>query len=65
MTHRSSVHLPLMRAGCVRLSAMVIVLAKTAAEEGKAVVLSMLVVGLIFLSVIAIGELTHWLRSRR
>lgn len=44
---------------------MVIVLAKTAAEEGKDVVLSMLVVGLIFLSVIAIGELTHWLRSRR
>jgi hypothetical protein len=44
---------------------MVIVLAKTAAEEGTAVVLSMLVVGLIFLSVIAIGELTHWLRSRR
>jgi hypothetical protein len=43
---------------------MVIVLAKTAAEEGKDVVLSMLVVGLIFLSVIAIGELTHWLRSR-
>jgi hypothetical protein len=25
----------------------------------------MLVVGLIFVSVIAIGELTHWLRSRR
>ncbi len=37
----------------------------TAAEEGKKVILSMLVVGLIFLSVIAVGELTHWLRSRR
>ncbi len=37
----------------------------TAAEEGKKVILSMLVVGLIFLSVIAVGELTHWRRSRR
>jgi heme/copper-type cytochrome/quinol oxidase subunit 2 len=41
------------------------VLAATAAEEGKKVVLSMLVVGLIFLSVIAVGALSHWLRSRR
>jgi hypothetical protein len=41
------------------------VLAATAAEEGKKVVLSMLFVGLIFLSVIAVGELSHWLRSRR
>jgi hypothetical protein len=39
--------------------------AATAAEEGKKVILSMLVVGLIFLSVVTIGELTHWLRSRR
>ena len=55
----------LMLVGALLLPVAVIVLAKTAAEEGKAVVLSMLVVGLIFLSVIAIGELTHWLRSRR
>ena len=41
------------------------VLAATAAEEGKKTILSMLVVGLVFLSVVAIGELTHWLRSRR
>jgi hypothetical protein len=40
-------------------------LAETAAEEGKKTILSMLVVGLVFLSVIAIGELTHWLRTRR
>jgi hypothetical protein len=40
-------------------------LAKTAAEEGKEVILSMLVVGLIFLSVIALGELSRWLRHRR
>jgi hypothetical protein len=39
--------------------------AETAAQEGKKVILSMLVVGLIFLSVVAIGELTHWLRHRR
>jgi hypothetical protein len=36
-----------------------------AAEEGRKVVLSMLVVGLIFIAVIAIGELTHYLRNRR
>ena len=42
---------------------MLNVLAETAAEEGKKVILSMLVVGFVFLSVIAIGELTHWLRS--
>jgi hypothetical protein len=41
------------------------VLAATAAEEGKKVILSMLVVGLVFVSVIALGQLTHWLRHRR
>ena len=40
-------------------------LAETAAEEGKKTILSMLVVGLVFRSVIAIGELSHWLRHRR
>ena len=39
--------------------------AKTAAEEGKEVITAMLVVGLIFVGVIAIGQLTHWLRRRR
>ena len=34
--------------------------AKTAAEEGKEVVLSMLVVGLVFLAVIGIGEFFDW-----
>ena len=34
-------------------------------EEGRDIVLSMLVVGLIFLGVIVLGELTHWLRHRR
>jgi hypothetical protein len=40
------------------------VLAATAAEEGKKTVLVMLVTGLIFVAVIAVGELTHWLRHR-
>ena len=39
-------------------------LAKTAAEEGRDVILSMLVVGLVFLAVIALGELNDW-RGRR
>jgi hypothetical protein len=38
--------------------------AETAAEEGKKTVLMMLAVGGVFLAVIAIGELTHWLRHR-
>ena len=37
---------------------------KTAAEEGADIVLSMLVVGLVFLAVIALGELNDW-RHRR
>jgi hypothetical protein len=36
-----------------------------AASEGKKVILAMLVVGLIFLSVIVLGETAHWLRHRR
>ncbi|HEY2373830.1 MAG TPA: hypothetical protein VGH82_15005 [Gaiellaceae bacterium] len=43
---------------------MIHLLAETAAEEGRKTVLSMLVVGLVFLSVIALGQLTHWLRAR-
>ncbi len=44
---------------------MLHLVAETAAQEGKKTVLSMLVVGLVFVSVIALGELTHWLRHRR
>jgi len=40
-------------------------LAKTAAEEGKEVIEAMLVVGLIFASVITLGQLSRWLRHRR
>jgi hypothetical protein len=36
-----------------------------AASEGKDVITVMLVVGLIFLSVILLGELTHYLGHRR
>ena len=36
-----------------------------AATEGKKVITAMLIVGLIFVSVIALGETMHWLRHRR
>jgi hypothetical protein len=36
-----------------------------AAEEGRKVVLSMLVVGLVFVGVIALGELTHYTAAKR
>jgi hypothetical protein len=36
-----------------------------AASEGKKVIIAMLVVGLIFVGVIALGETSHWLRHRR
>jgi len=35
-----------------------------AATEGKKVITAMLIVGLIFVGVIALGETTHWLRHR-
>jgi heme/copper-type cytochrome/quinol oxidase subunit 2 len=36
-----------------------------AAEEGRNIILSMLVVGLIFLAVIAVGEAAHAVAARR
>ena len=36
-----------------------------AASEGKRVVISMLLVGLVFVGVIALGETGRWLRHRR
>jgi hypothetical protein len=47
------------------LASLHVLAVETAAEEGKKTVLVMLVVGLVFVSVIAVGELTHWLRHRR
>jgi hypothetical protein len=38
---------------------------ETAAEEGRKVVLLMLATGLVFVGVIALGELTHWVARRR
>ena len=34
-------------------------------EEGKRIVIAMLITGLIFISVIAIGQFTKWLGHRR
>jgi hypothetical protein len=36
-----------------------------AAEEGKKVITGMLIVGLIFISVIALGQLSKWVAHRR
>lgn len=36
-----------------------------AAEEGKHVILGMLITGLVFVGVIALGETSRWLRRRR
>ena len=44
---------------------MLRLLAETAAQEGAKTVELMLAVGGIFIGVIALGELTHWLRHRR
>ena len=38
---------------------------ETAAEQGRKVIFMMLAVGGVFIAVIALGELTHWLRHRR
>ena len=36
-----------------------------AEEEGKRVVTAMLIVGLVFIMVIALGQLSRWARHRR
>jgi hypothetical protein len=36
-----------------------------AAEEGKKIITAMLVVGLIFIGVIVLGQLSRWARHRR
>jgi hypothetical protein len=47
------------------LAQLHVLAAESAAEEGRKTVLIMLAVGLIFVAVIALGELSHWLRHRR
>ena len=45
------------------LVALVVPLADTA-EEGKRIIIAMLLTGLVFLSVIALGELSRWRKHR-
>jgi NADH:ubiquinone oxidoreductase subunit 4 (subunit M) len=47
------------------LLALSLPLAQDAAEEGKKIITAMLIVGLVFLAVIALGQLSYWLRHRR
>ena len=47
------------------LLALALPLAANAADEGRKVITAMLIVGLVFLSVIALGELSRWARHRR
>jgi hypothetical protein len=42
-----------------------VVAVEDAATEGKKVITGMLIVGLIFISVIALGETYDWLKHRR
>ena len=46
-------------------SALILAAEKTTAEEGRDIIISMLVVGLIFVSVIALGQLSLWRGHRR
>ena len=47
------------------LAAFLTLLAENAATEGKKVISAMLIVGLLFISVIALGETSRALRHRR
>ena len=47
------------------LAALLPLAAEDAATEGKKVITAMLIVGLVFVAVIALGELTHWAGVRR
>lgn len=44
---------------------MLRLLAETAAQEGAKTVEMMLAVGGVFIGVVALGELSHWLRRHR
>jgi hypothetical protein len=47
------------------MTALAAVLAKTAAEEGRDIVLGMLVVGLVIVAVILLGDLYAWRARKR
>jgi hypothetical protein len=49
----------------VSIASVIPLAVKTAAQEGKEVITAMLVVGLVFVGVIAVGQFLHWLRHRR
>jgi hypothetical protein len=63
--------LPPIAGGCVKVAVMLAALqwlaagSYDAATEGKHVITGMLIVGLIFVSVIALGQTLHWVRHRR
>jgi hypothetical protein len=46
-------------------TALVLAAEKSTAEEGRDIIISMLVVGLVFCSVIALGQLSRWAAHRR
>jgi hypothetical protein len=47
------------------LAALALAAEKTPAEEGRDVIIAMLLVGLVFLGVIALGQLARWFAARR
>ena len=54
------------RAACVSILFVTLALILLdAAMEGKKIVLGMLATGGVFIGVIALGQLTHWLGARR
>jgi hypothetical protein len=59
------VHWLLTPIGSDKLAHMIAWLVADAAEEGRNVITGMLIVGLIFVTVIALGETSRWLRHRR
>jgi hypothetical protein len=65
MPRRRPAHWPLTRIGSDKLARMTAWLIADAAEEGRNVITGMLIVGLIFVTVIALGETSRWLRHRR
>jgi hypothetical protein len=44
--------------------ALVLSLLADAAEEGRNIIIGMLITGLVFVAVIVLGETLHWLRHR-
>ena len=47
------------------VSALPVAAESYVAEEGRRIIIVMLIVGLIFLGVIALGQLSRWLTARR